>query len=65
MLEQRRQPYVLAVRSTHTLRLVENGCFIQADPATLPKNWTPPYGSLLPLVKVQKDHVSTSGRVCL
>ena len=35
MLEQRRQPYVLAVRSTHTLRLVENGCFIQADPATL------------------------------
>jgi SRSO17 transposase len=35
MLEQRGQPYVLAVRSTHTLRLVEEGHLIQTDPATL------------------------------
>lgn len=35
MLEQREQPYVLAVRSTHTLRLVEDGHFIQTDPSTL------------------------------
>ncbi len=35
MLEQRGQSYVLAVRSTHTLRLVEDGHFIQTDPATL------------------------------
>lgn len=35
MLELRRQPYVLAVRSTHTLRCVEEDHFIQTDPATL------------------------------
>lgn len=35
MLENRGQPYVLAVRSTHTLRSFEDGWFIQTDPATL------------------------------
>jgi SRSO17 transposase len=35
MLEARRQPYVLATRSNHTLRFFENGRLIQADPATL------------------------------
>ncbi len=38
MLEQRGQPYVLAVRSTHTLRLVEDGHFTQTDPSTLVEN---------------------------
>ena len=44
MLEWRRQPYVLAVRCTHTLRLVEEDQFVQTDPATLieelnPEGW--------------------------
>ncbi|WP_420587342.1 IS701 family transposase [Ruegeria sp.] len=46
MLEQRGQSYVLAVKSTHTLRLVEDDHLIQTDPATLtgelgPEAWRP------------------------
>lgn len=35
MLERRQQQYVLAVRSTHCLRFVEEWHFVQTDPATL------------------------------
>ena len=35
LLEERGQPYVLAVRSTHTLRFLEDWNLIQSDPATL------------------------------
>ncbi|MGH9413480.1 MAG: IS701 family transposase [Terriglobales bacterium] len=35
MLETRRQPYVLATRSNHTLRFLEDGQLIQTDPLTL------------------------------
>jgi len=35
MLEDRGQPYVLAVRSNHTLRFLEDWQLIQTDPATL------------------------------
>lgn len=35
MLEMRDQPYVLAVRSTHTLRFFEEQMLIQTDPDTL------------------------------
>ena len=35
MLEDRGQPYVLAVRSTHTLRFLEDWALVQSDPATL------------------------------
>ena len=35
MLEDRRQAYVLAVRSNHTLRFLEEDGLIQTDPATL------------------------------
>ena len=35
MLEQRGQPYVLAVRSTHTLRLVAQDRLMRTDPCTL------------------------------
>lgn len=35
MLEQRGQPYVLAVRSSHTLRFLDAQQLIQSDPATL------------------------------
>ena len=35
MLEAREQPYVLAVRSTHSLRFLEEWHLVQTDPATL------------------------------
>ena len=35
MLEKRGQPYVLAVRSTHTLRFFEDDLLMHSDPATL------------------------------
>jgi len=35
MLEDRGQPYVLAVRSNHTLRFLKDWQLIQTDPATL------------------------------
>jgi SRSO17 transposase len=35
MLEARGQPYVLAVRSNHRLRFLEERRFVQSDPATL------------------------------
>jgi len=35
MLEDRGQPYVLAVRSNHTLRFLEDWQLIQTDPAAL------------------------------
>ncbi len=35
LLEERGQPYVLAVRSTHTLRFLDDWNLIQSDPATL------------------------------
>lgn len=35
MLEQRRQAYVLAIRSNHVLRFLEEWRFVQTDPATL------------------------------
>ncbi len=35
MLQARRQPYVLATRSNHTLRFLKNGQLIQTDPLTL------------------------------
>jgi SRSO17 transposase len=35
MLEARRQPYVLAVRSNHCLRLLDGRGFVQTDPATM------------------------------
>ncbi len=46
MLEDRRQPYVLAVRSNHTLRFPEEDGLIQTDPAALAEEleadaWSP------------------------
>ena len=35
MLEDRGQPYVLAVRSNHTLRFLEEWALVQSDPATM------------------------------
>lgn len=35
MLEKRGQPYVLAVRSNHTLRFFDNGNLVQTDPAAI------------------------------
>lgn len=35
MLEDRGQPYVLAVRSNHTLRFLEEWALVQTDPATI------------------------------
>jgi SRSO17 transposase len=44
MLEERGQPYVLAVRSTHTLRFLSAWSFVQTDPRTMiadlpPEEW--------------------------
>jgi SRSO17 transposase len=44
MLEDRGQPHVLAVRSTHNLRFLDEWHLVQTDPATLiaelpPENW--------------------------
>ena len=44
MLEARFQPYVLAVRSTHSLRFIDEWHLVQTDPATMvaelpPKDW--------------------------
>lgn len=44
MLEDRGQPYVLAVRSTHSLRFFEEWRLVQTDPVTMiaevpPENW--------------------------
>jgi SRSO17 transposase len=44
MLEDRGQPHVLAVRSTHSLRFLEEWHLVQTDPATMiaevpPENW--------------------------
>lgn len=46
MLEAREQPYVLAVRSTHSLRFLEEWHLVQTDPATMiaelsPEEWQP------------------------
>ena len=46
MLEDRGQPYVLAVRSNHTLRFVEEWTLVQSGPATMmcelpPEVWQP------------------------
>lgn len=46
MLEARGQPYVLAVRSTHALRFLQEWQFVQTDPATMiadlpPEAWQP------------------------
>ena len=46
MLEERGQPYVLAVRSNHHLRFLEGWTVVQTDPATLadelsPEAWVP------------------------
>jgi SRSO17 transposase len=35
MLEERGQAYVLAIRSNHVLRFLEEGQLVQTDPATL------------------------------
>jgi SRSO17 transposase len=35
MLEERRQPYVLAVRSNHHLRFIEKGGLVETDPKTI------------------------------
>jgi len=39
MLEDRRQPYVLAVRSNQALRLMTSGGLIETDPATIADEW--------------------------
>ncbi len=46
MLEDRNQPYVLAVRSNHHLRFLDGWALVQTDPATMaddlpPEAWTP------------------------
>jgi SRSO17 transposase len=46
MLEDRGQAYVLAVRSNHTLRFIDEWQFVQSDPASLvdelaPDDWQP------------------------
>ena len=46
LLEKRRQPYVLAVKSNHTLRFLTREGFVQTDPEFLaddlaPEAWTP------------------------
>jgi len=39
MLEDRRQPYVLAVRSNQTLRLMTPDGFVETDPGTIADDW--------------------------
>lgn len=39
MLEERRQPYVLALRSNQMLRLVEPEGFVETDPGTIADEW--------------------------
>jgi len=41
MLEERAQPYVLAVRSNHCLRFIAQQGFVQTDPATLADELAP------------------------
>ncbi|WP_119682027.1 IS701 family transposase [Indioceanicola profundi] len=48
LLEGRGQPYVLAVRSTHALRFVEDGQLIQTDPETLADGLPPDAWTALP-----------------
>ena len=47
MLEERGQPYVLAVRSNHTLRFLEDWALVQTDPATMIADL--PHGAWQPL----------------
>jgi SRSO17 transposase len=46
MLEERGQPYVLAVRSNHTLRMVTVDGFLQTDPAAMADDLYQPAKSL-------------------
>jgi hypothetical protein len=39
MLEDRRQPYVLAVRSNQALRLITGEGLIETDPGTIANAW--------------------------
>ena len=48
MLEARRQPYVLAIRSNHTLRLLVEEGLIQTDPAELAADLSAPAWRALP-----------------
>jgi SRSO17 transposase len=41
MLEARGQPYVLAVRSNHTLRFLEDGQLVRSDPETMASDLAP------------------------
>jgi len=62
MLEGRRQPYVLAVRSNHCLRFVVGDLIEQTDPAKMadalgPLDWTQHVSG----VKDRRDYASTTG----
>lgn len=47
MLEARRQPYVLAVRSNQTLRMITEEGFVQTDPKAIAENLAPSAWTIL------------------
>ncbi len=47
MLEERRQPYVLAVRSNQMVRLVEPEGLVETDPGTVADEWPPEKWTML------------------
>ncbi len=64
MLEDRRQPYVLAVRSNHTLRFLEEDGLIQTDPAALAEELEADAWSPCPPAKAPKARGSMNGPGC-
>ena len=64
MLETREQPYVLAVRSNHTLRFLDEWHLVQTDPATMIADLPPWIGRRSVRVKVPRDTGSMTGLEC-
>jgi SRSO17 transposase len=62
MLEARGQPYVLAVRSNQTLRMLTAHGFLQTDPAQMADELPAERGRRTPPARVRKVCGSTTGR---
>ena len=62
MLEEREQPYVLAVRSNYQLRFLDRVGVVQTDPAAIADAFEAGEWSLLPAGEGSKAFVSTTGR---
>ncbi len=63
MLEERGQPYMLAVRSNHALRMVTVDGFLQTDPAEMADDlyYLPKRGRCMLPARVRKGYASTIG----